>query len=274
MIPNDKTTPLSPSHQKALQRAFLVLENPRFAARLADYAGQPVRRVLRMLPKAANAQLSGVVESAVLRCLRVAINSIEPASKGRPQTLVPTILVGLSGGVSGVFGVAALPLELPLSTTIMLRAIADIARYAGEDLSTLEAKLACIEVFGLGSGDPENRFDAGYFASRVLLSKLAGDASALILERGVAGASAPAANRLVAEIASRFGIVISERVAAGALPVLGALGGATLNLIFMNHFQRIARAHFTVRRLEREYGADAVRHYYDGLGPRRPEVER
>ena len=208
MIPADKTTSLSPPHQKALQRAFLVLENPRFAARLADYAGQPVRRVLRMLPKAANAQLSGVVESAVLRCLRVAINSIEPASKGRPQTLVPTILVGLSGGVSGVFGVAALPLELPLSTTIMLRAIADIARYAGEDLSTLEARLACIEVFGLGSGDPENRFDAGYFASRVLLSKLAGDASALILERGVAGASAPATNRLVVEIASRFGIVI------------------------------------------------------------------
>jgi EcsC protein family len=105
------------------------------------------------------------------------------------------------------------------------------------------------------------------------LSKLAGDASAFILERGVAGAYAPAANRLVVEIASRFGIVISERVAAGALPVLGALGGATLNVLFMNHFQRIARGHFTVRRLEREYGIDAVRHYYDGLGPRRLEAE-
>jgi hypothetical protein len=274
MILADKTTPLSPPHQKALQRAFVVLENPRFAARLAEYAGQPLRRVLRTFPKAANAQLNSVVESAVLRCLRVAINSIEPASQRRPEALVPAVLVGLSGGVSGLFGVAALPLELPLTTTIMLRAIADIARYSGEDLSTLEARLACIEVFGLGSGDSGNRFDAGYFASRVLLSKLAGDASALILERGVAGASAPAANRLVVEIASRFGIVISERVAAGALPVLGALGGATLNVIFMNHFQRIARGHFTVRRLEREYGIDAVRGYYDGLGPRRPQAER
>jgi len=274
MIPTDSSTPLSRPHQRALQRAFLVLENPRFAARLAEYAGQPVRRALQMLPKAANARLNGVVESAILRCLRLAINSIEPGSKRRPQALVPTVLVGLSGGVSGLLGVAALPLELPLTTTIMLRAIAEIARYSGEDLSTLEARLACVEVFALGSGDSDNRLDVGYFASRVLLSKLADDASAFILERGVAGVSAPAINRLVVEIASRFGIVISERAAAGALPVLGALGGASLNVIFMNHFQRLARGHFTVRRLERQYGADVVRRYYEDLGRRRLEAER
>jgi len=274
MIPAEQTTPLSPPHQKALQRAFLVLENPRFAARLAEYAGQPVRRVLRMLPQAANAQLNGVVESAILRCLRLAIDSIEPASRRRPEAFVPTVLVGLSGGLSGLFGAAALPLELPVTTTIMLRAIAEIARYAGEDLSTLEARLACVEVFALGAGGSDSRFDVGYFASRILLSKFASDASALLLERGIAGTSAPAVNRLVVEIASRFGIVISERVAAGAVPVLGALGGATLNVIFMNHFQRIARGHFTVRRLERRYGVDVVRRYYEGLGQRRLQAER
>jgi hypothetical protein len=274
MIPADKSAPLSLPHQKALQRAFVVLENPRLAARLAEYAGQPVRRVLRMLPEAANAQLNGVVESAILRCLRLAINSIEPAPKRRPEALVPTVLVGLSGGLSGFFGAAALPLELPVTTTIMLRTIAEIARYAGEDLSTLEARLACVEVFALGSGGSDSRLDVGYFASRVLLSKLASDASALLLERGIAGASAPTVNRLVVEIASRFGIVISERVAAGAVPVLGALGGATLNVIFMNHFQRIARGHFTVRRLERQYGVDVVRRCYEGLGPRRLQAER
>lgn len=274
MIPADKSTPLSLSHQKALRRAVLVLENPRFAAQLAEYAGQPVRRVLRMLPKAANVRLNGVVETAILRCLRLAINSIGPASRRRPEVFVPTVLVGLTGGVSGLLGVAALPLELPVTTTIMLRAIAEIARYAGEDLSTLEARLACVEVFALGSGDSDGKFDVGYFASRVLLSKLAADASAFILERGIAGGSAPAVNRLVVEIASRFGIVISERVAAGAVPVLGALGGATLNVIFMNHFQRIARGHFTVRRLERQYGADAVRRYYESLDPRRQQTGR
>ena len=47
-----------------------------------------------------------------------------------------------------------------------------------------------------------------------------------------------------AEIASRFGVVVSERSAASAMPVLGALGGATVNMMFMNHFQRIAQRPF------------------------------
>jgi hypothetical protein len=33
----------------------------------------------------------------------------------------------------------------------------------------------------------------------------------------------------------------------------------------LEHFQEIARAHFTVRRLERTYGQDAVRAEYDRL---------
>jgi hypothetical protein len=266
MIPMDRSTALSLPNQKALQRAFLVLEDPRFAARLADYAGQPVKRVLHMLPKTANARLNDAIKTAILHCLRLAIGSLEPASKRRPEALVSTLLVGLTGGVSGLLGATALPLELPLTTTIMLRSIAEIARRGGEDLSTLDARLACVEVLALGAGNSEVGTDVGYFAARALLSKLAGDASALILERGVAGVSAPAVNRLAQEIAARFGIVISERVAAGALPVLGALGGATVNTIFMNHFQRIARGHFTVRRLERQYGVDMVRRYYEALG--------
>ena len=54
---------------------------------------------------------------------------------------------------------------------------------------------------------------------------------------------------------SRFGLVVSDKVAAGALPILGAVGGATVNVIFMDHFQRVAQAHFALRRLERTYGA-------------------
>lgn len=266
MSPSDRSTSLSLPHQKAIQRAFLVLENPRFAARLADYAGQPIKRVLRMLPKPAHERMNEAIKTAILHCLRLAIISIEPASKRRPEALASTVLVGLTGGVSGLLGAAALPLELPLTTTIMLRSIAEIARYGGEDLSTLDARLACVEVLALGAGNSEVRADVGYFAARALLSKLASDASALILERGVAGVSAPAVNRLALEIAARFGIVVSERVAAGALPVLGALGGATVNIIFMNHFQRVARGHFTVRRLERQYGIEVVRRYYDALG--------
>ena len=47
--------------------------------------------------------------------------------------------------------------------------------------------------------------------------------------------------------------------------IIGALGGAAVNYAFIDHFQEIARAHFTVRRLERRYGKNVVRMAYDKL---------
>src|SRR6202012_5446634 len=145
-------------------------------------------------------------------------------------------------------------IELPVTTTLMLRAIADIARHHGEDLNTLEARLACVEVFALGAPQPDRRLDFGYLASRALITRLAADATAIFVERGVANLSAPVVGNLVSAIASRFGVVVTERSAASAVPVLGAVGGATVNVIFMNHFQRVANGHFVVRKLERLYG--------------------
>jgi hypothetical protein len=62
-------------------------------------------------------------------------------------------------------------------------------------------------------------------------------------------------------------MVLGERIAASAVPVLGALGGATVNVMFVNHFQRVAFGHFTIRRLERRYGTQAVRRHYEELRP-------
>ena len=150
---------------------------------------------------------------------------IETKSKAPPAQRAASLLAGISGGVSGFFGLSALPLELPVTTTLMLRSIADIARHNGEDLTTLEARLACVEVFALGSPRAGRRTDFGYYASRALLGRLAADAGALLVERGAANLSAPVVGSLVSEIATRFSVVVSERSAASALPVLGAVGG-------------------------------------------------
>ena len=260
---------LPPSQQELLRRAIYELENQDFAAQLADYAGKPIERIMRLVPKAASRHINRVVEKAILNCLNIAISSIEPKSKAPPAQRAASMLAGISGGLSGFFGLAALPIELPVTTTLMLRAIADIARHYGEDLSSLEAKLACVEVFGLGSPGPESRVDFGYYASRALFGRLTADAAVLLAERGAANLSAPVVGGLVTEIATRFSVVVSERSAATALPVLGAVGGATVNMLFMNHFQRVARGHFAIRKLEREYGSSVVRRLYDEHAPRR-----
>ena len=95
------------------------------------------------------------------------------------------------------------------------------------------------------------------------MSRLAADAAGSLLERGGANLSTPVVNSLVSAVAARFGVVVSERSVASALPVLGALGGATVNMIFMNHFLRVAHGHFAVRRLERLYGPSVVRQHYN-----------
>jgi hypothetical protein len=136
-------------------------------------------------------------------------------------------------------------------------------------LSTLDARLACVEVFALGAAQPGQRAHFGYYASRALLGRFTADASAVLLERSVDNLSAPVVGGLVAEIAARYGTVVAERAAASALPLLGALGGATVNVIFMNHFQQVAQAHFMIRRLERQYGAVVVRETYEQLAARR-----
>ncbi len=269
MTEAEQSIALSSSQQAVLRRAVLNLENQDFAGQLADYAGRPIERVLRLMPKVATSRFNKVVETAILNCLYVAIRSIEPQSKRPPSHRVASVLAGLSGGVSGFFGVAALPIELPVTTTLMLRAIADIARHQGEDLSTLEARLACVEVFALGAPGSGQRTDFGYYASRALINRLTTDATALLLERGAANLSAPVVGGLVSEIATRFSVVVSERSAASALPVLGAVGGATINVIFMNHFQRVAQGHFAIRQLEREHGTSVVRRLYEEHLPRR-----
>jgi hypothetical protein len=274
MSPVDPTITLSAADHEALRRAVSDLEDQDFAAQLADYAGRPIERVMRLMPKAASSRLNKIVERAILNCLHVAIRSIEPRSKAPPEQRASSVLAGLSGGISGFFGFAALPIELPVTTTLMLRAIADIARHNGEDLSMLDARLACVEVFALGAPRTGRRADFGYYASRALLSRLAADAGALLLERGAANLSAPVVGSLVSEIATRFSVVVSERSAASALPLIGAVGGAAVNVLFMNHFQRVARGHFTIRRLERQYGASVVRKLYDEHLPRRGAATR
>jgi hypothetical protein len=76
----------------------------------------------------------------------------------------------------------------------------------------------------------------------------------------------PALARFIAVIAERFGIVVSEKVIAEAVPIVGAVGGGTVNLVFIDHFQDVAHGHFTVRRLERKYGKEFIRLEYERLG--------
>jgi hypothetical protein len=248
---------------RALQLAVRRLEQPTLAARVADYAGRPMALATQRLPRAWSRQLRNAVRVAIYRALELAVGSLGKDRHRPPSSWGPKLITGATGGLGGVFGLVALPVELPITTTLMLRAIAEIARSESEDPKNIETSLACLEVFALGGRAPSAAVSLDYYAVRTMLAQLTGEVAALVIERGAVNASAPVVARLVGEIAGRFGLIVTDRVIAGAAPVLGAVGGATVNMIFMDHFQRVALGHFTVRRLERVYGRAVIRPLYE-----------
>lgn len=258
---------MSPTDLAALAKAVEALERTSFAVRLNNLLGRQLEAVGALVP----ARISSVVAKASALALRAAMHTAlaslrKAAPEGGDRRAFHRTLAAASGAAGGALGLASLPLELPFSTTVMLRSIADIARAEGEDLSAPETALACLQVFALGGSSRGQRaddmFEGGYFALRSLLAKSVSEAAAYIANKTVADEAAPILVRLMSQIAARFGLVVTQKAAAQAVPVIGAVSGAAINLAFTEHFQALAKGHFTVRRLERAYSPELVRAEY------------
>ena len=256
---------LSTADQADLRYARYLLENVSLAARIAGAVGTPIDRLFSVLPQGAADAIGAVTNKALQAGLRFAISTMGDRNRSSVEW-IHTSVVMVTGAAGGAFGMPALAIELPVSTVVMLRSIVDIARSEGELVKTPEAGLACLEVFALGGrkgGD--DAAESGYFVVRAALAKALAEAADYIPERGLAREGAPAIIRFVTQVAARFGIPVSQKVMAQSVPVIGAAGGVVINLVFIDHFQDIARGHFIVRRLERKYGPETVRAAYLGL---------
>ena len=163
--------------------------------------------------------------------LDAALFTIDDAPGKSQRNLLHKSGVAVSGAVGGAFGLPALFVELPIATTIMLRSIADIARRHGESISDPSTKAACLTVFAMGGREAsDDASESGYLAVRMLLAEQVTEASKF-LAKSAGKESAPALARLISSIAQRFGIQITEKAAAQLVPVAGAIGGATVNLL-------------------------------------------
>jgi hypothetical protein len=249
---------LSPEDLASLASAIQALERQSLAMRLANVLGKPVELFIRANRGPVSDTVFGLTQAALRASLHLALSPNLPAmrdERGRWHKA----LVAISGAVGGSFGLPSLALELPVSTTILLHAIADIARHEGEDLATPDGRFACLEVLAFAGGaDAAGLGDAGYLAVRAAVMRATREAARYVAERGVLEEAAPLLVRAVAVVAKRFGISISQKFAAQAVPVIGAVTGAAINTAFMEHFQSMAKGHFAIRRLERSHGRDLI----------------
>ena len=193
-------------------------------------------------------KVQAATEDALWRAHDLATTGLDPKGDRDPWDWFNKGVVTASGAVTGFFGLPGAVVDVPLTTMMIMRSVAEIARSHGEDLADDDAKRACIQVFAFGGPDPEDdEAEIGYWTVR-------------------AGLSHATVDLLIKQVVQRFSINVSEKVAAGAVPLIGAGAGAVLNYAFMDFYQDMARVHFTLRALERRHGSESsVRACFDGL---------
>jgi hypothetical protein len=262
--PGSRVIELADEDRRRLREAFRRLEYPSFAAHLADAVGTPIDKGLKLIPPRWHRHFSRLLQACMARLLDVAVARL---GQGRPRSeRYYRCMARVAGAYGGLFGGSALLVELPTTTLIMLAAIAEIARSEGEDLNRLETRLACLEVFALGGrSKADDAADTGYYGLRLALEAAVKQTSRHIVEQGLSRKGAPAISRMILIVSERFGLMVSEKAAAEMLPLVGAVGGAFINDLFVRHFQSMARSHFVMRRLERRYGRDYIEAEYRKL---------
>ncbi|MBO1323866.1 EcsC family protein [Acetobacter sp. TBRC 12305] len=262
-------TPLVLSGQDLgeLEHALAEVESGRgVLIRLADLMGGAVGHAARLglrglgMAPGFEDKLRGLAEAAVARAFDVAVlgmGGVADTVMEEPRWRAPALqaAVAVSGAVGGFTGLAGLAPDISFTTLTIMREIARIAREEGEDMNDPDARRACLEVFAL-KAFPNRRngeeSELGYFSARAVL-------------RG-----RPVV-MLIAEVASHYGLALGQKLSLQLMPVAGALCGASLNTAFFNHYRALARAHFTIRRLEREHGPvvrDTALAMRDNLSPR------
>lgn len=262
----EHTMTLSSSEIEDLKTAKHILEHPGLAAKISYVVGTPIEKGFEMLPGNWNLVVNEAARKSIETALNVALRTMGHSKPEAPSNWWHKLAAGTAGAAGGAFGLAALAIELPVSTTIMLRSIADIARNEGEDLKTPDAKLQCIQVLTLGGrSKKDDAAETAYFAARAAMAKAVSDAASHLAKKGLYDKGSPAIIRFITQIASRFSIIVSEKAAAQAVPVIGAFGGAIINTLFIDHFQDMGKGHFIVRRLERLHDPEEVRRIYEEL---------
>lgn len=265
---------IEPSDYNDLKKAVALLESPSVIARISNIIGSPLEGAVKSLPASVSKKINSAVEAALHKAASTALWSLKNEPNISASTKLHKFYAAASGALGGAFGFTALFIELPISTTIMMRSVADVARSEGFDLNDFSTKYACIEVFALGGHTKkDDAAETGYYISRGFMTQsmqqLSKELAEIVAKQGSQAASRFTPTQagkwlagIIEKVAARFGVVITNKFAAQIVPVIGAATGATLNTLFTDFYQDMARGHFIVKRLEIKYGFDQVKSEY------------
>ncbi len=267
---------ISPEDLETIKKAKASMEDIGLLMQGLNKLGGTIETGIKIIPLKQQLWLQTHIDKILMTLVKSNLTTMQKGkSFKKPSPIVYKSLVTATGVVSGALGAATgigtaiFASELALSTKFIMRSIMDIARSEGEDIYDLETQLSCLQVFALGGDSKDDDgLETSYYTSRMVLDNAIKGAGSYISKNGISGLNKLLLNstnplvKLISSVASRFTVQVSEKFIAQAVPLIGAAGGGSVNYIFINHFQKMAKAHFTIRRLERKYSRKLVETAY------------
>lgn len=263
---------LNSDEEKLIREARLFFETPHALKNMSEALGQPLTSIQKKLPEAVQRALSRLSEKALFRALKLALKTVPKQASRSPENIPPLstlvrpqkTMATVSGLVGGFWGFPGLVVEIPTTTVIIMNSIAKTAHEFGEDLNDPDTQLECLYIFGMDApGRMVNSTESAYYSSRIAFAGLIKNAAANFSKGAVTSLGLnPVIRSLLSKVASRYQLRLGQKFLSQTAPVIGALGGATLNYVFMQHYEKAAYFHFGMRHLERKHGAEQVQKFF------------
>lgn len=191
--------------------------------------GMPVGGLIKSLPNEVQDGLGAATEAALTQAVKWA-NGSRGVIKDQPDWINASITAAL-GAAGGAGGVTTSLAELPVTVTVLLRAIQGVAVQHGFDPSKDGVRFDCVRVLAANGPFEEDR----------------GADLAMLEQR--AGLAVGGAKWVTSVIVPRLAPVLGQKLAAQAVPVIGAAAGAATNYAYTSYYQDIAHVHFGLRKL-------------------------
>ncbi len=203
-----------------------------FGLDLLNALGLQAEGLFQQLPPRMRTRLDGATERALFEAMRVA-HATRSASSWEPDWF-NRVLVGALGAAGGFGGAPSALAEVPVTVVVLLREIQREAVRLGFDPASQNVHFDCVQVFGAaGPLARDDGADLSFLGARMALSS--GTMQALI-----------------ARVAPRLASVLGQKLAAQAVPLLGAATGAAINSAYLGYYRDMAHVHFGLRKLAME----------------------
>lgn len=211
----------------ALARQYKAASGP--GLRLLNMAGAKGEAILSTLPAGIRDNMVEATEAALTLSMRGATASRAAVPDQKPW--VNTAMASALGAAGGAGGMASALVELPMTTTLLLRSIQGAAKAQGFDPKAENVTFDCIRVLSAaGPLDEDDGADLSFYTLRMTLT-------------------GGAVQQMITAVAPRLAVVLGQKLATQTVPVLGAVAGATTNFLYARYYQDIAQVHFGLRRL-------------------------